>query len=109
MSCRNDNLPELSYKESRLVSNTLSFDKDVTYNFSTKNELYNNTIWNDKSTKTRSTIEAPNNFISQLYTLLYQRGMKRIPWPIITVVIHATAAIRRKSRPNMESLSFLFQ
>ena len=26
----------------------------------------------------------------------------------ITVVIHATAAIRRKSRLNMESLSFLF-
>lgn len=65
MSCRNDNLSEFSYKENGQSSDNISFDKDVTYNFNTKNELYN-TIWNDKSAKTRSTIEAPNNFISLL-------------------------------------------
>lgn len=52
MSCRNDNLSEFSYKENGQSSDNISFDKDVTYNFNTKNELYN-TIWNDKSAKTR--------------------------------------------------------
>ena len=65
MSCRNDNLSEFSYKENGQSSDNISFDKDVTYNFNTKNELYN-TIGNDKSAKTRSTIETPNNFISLL-------------------------------------------
>lgn len=32
--------------------------------------------------------------------------MKRILWPVIIVVIHVMAAIQRKSRPNMEKLSF---
>ena len=31
-------------------------------------------------------------------------GMKRILWPVIIVVTHVMAAIRRKSRPNMEKL-----
>lgn len=65
MSCRNDNLPELSNKENALSSNSMSFDKEVTYNFNNKNELYN-TIWNDESTKTRSTIEVPSKFVSLL-------------------------------------------
>ena len=34
--------------------------------------------------------------------------MKRILWPVIIVVIHAMAAIRRKSRQNMEKLSSLY-
>ena len=41
MSCRNDNLSEFSYKENGQSSDNISFDKDVTYNFNTKNELYN--------------------------------------------------------------------
>lgn len=65
MSCRNDNLPELSNKENALSSNSMSFDKEVTYNFNNKNELYN-TIWNDESIKTRSTIEVPSKFVSLL-------------------------------------------
>ena len=35
-------------------------------------------------------------------------GMKRILWPVIIVVIHAMAVIRRKSRQNMEKLSSLY-
>ena len=37
MSCRNDNLSEFSYKENGQSSDNISFDKDVTYNFNTKN------------------------------------------------------------------------
>lgn len=36
-------------------------------------------------------------------------GMKRIPWPVITVAIHATAAIRSESRLNMGKLSSPFR
>ena len=80
MSCRNDNLSEFSYKENGQSSDNISFDKDVTYNFNTKNELYN-TIWNDKSAKTRSTIEAPNNFISLLDKIQEDDSIYRItPW-----------------------------
>lgn len=35
-------------------------------------------------------------------------GMKRTPWPVITVVIHATEAIRRKFMPNNENRHFYF-
>lgn len=59
-----------------------------------------------------------SKFLKQLHAQVLEKmlegkmdahwDMKRTLWPVITVVIHATAAIRRKSRPNMESPSFLF-
>lgn len=59
-----------------------------------------------------------SKFLKQLHAQVLEKclkakwmpiwGMKRTPWSVITVVIHVTEAIRRKSRPNMESLSFLF-
>ena len=35
-------------------------------------------------------------------------AMKRVPWPVITVAIHAMADIQRESGQNMEKLSFPF-
>ena len=59
-----------------------------------------------------------SKFLKQLHAQVLEKmlegemdahlAMKRTPWSVITVVIHVTEAIRRKSKPNMESLSFLF-
>lgn len=64
MSCRNDNFTELLYNGEEQNS-TYLMDKDITFNFNNKNELYC-TIWSNKAEGTRSTIHPPTNFISLL-------------------------------------------
>ena len=60
-----------------------------------------------------------SKFLKRLHAQRYWKGclkvkwmpiwvMKRIPWPAITVAIHAMAVIRRGYKPNMEKLSFPF-
>ena len=58
-----------------------------------------------------------SKFLKQLHAQVLEKmlegemdiwGMKRILWPVIIVVIHVMAAIRRKSRPSMEKLSSLY-
>ncbi len=60
-----------------------------------------------------------SKFLKQLHAQVLEKmlegemdaiwGMKRIPWPVITVAIHATVAIRSGSRLNMGKQSSPFR
>ena len=60
-----------------------------------------------------------SKFLKQLHAQVLEKmlegemdaiwGMKRIPWPVITVAIHATAAIRSGFRQNMGKQSSPFR